>query len=182
MRIAFGLALSAVCFHSPAFAQTMDGLYAAARTEKTLALWGAGPTAGYEAAARAFEKKFPGITVSITGGFSNVLNARIEEQLKARKVETDVVVFQTAQDLVNWNKRGVLLRFKPEAFDTIAAGFKDKDGAWIAVNANPIFYAYNTEHVRPEDVPKSATDFLKPQFKGKLITAYPADDDATQDR
>jgi hypothetical protein len=28
-------------------------------------------------------------------------------------------------------------------------------------------------------VPKSALDFLKPQFKGKLISAYPADDDAT---
>jgi ABC-type Fe3+ transport system substrate-binding protein len=28
-------------------------------------------------------------------------------------------------------------------------------------------------------VPKGAPDFLKPQFKGKLITAYPHDDDAT---
>jgi ABC-type Fe3+ transport system substrate-binding protein len=28
-------------------------------------------------------------------------------------------------------------------------------------------------------VPKSALDFLKPQFAGKLVTAYPADDDAT---
>src|SRR4051812_42213865 len=121
MRIALAVVLSLACCQAPAFAQTVDELYAAARTEKTLALWGAGPTAGYEAAARAFEKKYPEIAVSITGGFSNVLNARIEEQLKARKVETDVVVFQTAQDLVNWNKRGVLLRFKPEAFDKIAA-------------------------------------------------------------
>jgi ABC-type Fe3+ transport system substrate-binding protein len=47
------------------------------------------------------------------------------------------------------------------------------------VNANPVLYGYNTEQVKPEDIPKSAADFLKPQFKGKLITAYPADDDAT---
>jgi ABC-type Fe3+ transport system substrate-binding protein len=33
--------------------------------------------------------------------------------------------------------------------------------------------------VSPNDVPKSALDFLKPQFAGKLVTAYPADDDAT---
>ena len=32
---------------------------------------------------------------------------------------------------------------------------------------------------KPEDVPKSALDFLEPRFKGKLIAAYPADDDAT---
>ena len=173
------LLLALASGNSPASAQTVDQLYAAAKTEKTLVLWGAGPTAGYEAAVRAFEQKFPGITVSLTGGFSNVLNAKIEEQIKAGKVETDVVVFQTVQDLVSWNKRGLLLRFKPEGFDKIGAGSKDKDGAWIAVNANPLFYAYNTDQVQMDDVPKSAADFLKPQFKGKLITAYPADDDAT---
>jgi len=32
--------------------------------------------------------------------------------------------------------------------------------------------------VAPADVPKSALDFLKPQFLGKLITVYPSDDDA----
>ena len=36
-----------------------------------------------------------------------------------------------------------------------------------------------TAAVKPEDAPKSALDFLKPMFAGKLITCYPADDDAT---
>jgi ABC-type Fe3+ transport system substrate-binding protein len=160
-------------------AETVDQLYAAAKAEKTLVLWGAGPTAGYEAAVRAFEQNFPGITVSLTGGFSNVLNARIEEQIKTGRVETDLVVFQTVQDFVNWNKRGLLLRFKPDGFDKIDTGSKDKDGAWIAVNSNPLFYAYNTDQVQRDAAPKSAADFLQPRFKGKLITAYPADDDAT---
>jgi ABC-type Fe3+ transport system substrate-binding protein len=43
----------------------------------------------------------------------------------------------------------------------------------VAVTTNPIFYGYNTENVRSQDVPKSATDFLKPQFGGKLISTYP---------
>jgi ABC-type Fe3+ transport system substrate-binding protein len=33
--------------------------------------------------------------------------------------------------------------------------------------------------VQPADVPKSALDFLKPVFRGKVVAAYPADDDAT---
>lgn len=177
--IAAGVALSSLCCMAPVWAQSVDDLYAAARTERSLALWAAGPTAGYEAAKRAFEQKYPGVTVSLTGGFSNVLNAKIEDQIKAGKIETDVVIFQTVQDLVNWNKRGLLMHYKPEAFDRIGAGSKDRDGAWIAVNTNPLFYGYNTEQVRAEDVPKSAADFLKPQFKAKLISAYPADDDAT---
>lgn len=160
-------------------AETMDELYAKAKTEGNLVLWGAGPTAGYETAIRAFEQRFPGVTVAITGGFSNVLNAKVEDQVKAKNIQTDLLVFQTVQDFVRWNKRGLLLRFKPDGFDQIPAADKDKDGAWIAVNANPLFYGYNSERVKPADVPKSAADFLKPAFRGKLVTAYPADDDAT---
>jgi ABC-type Fe3+ transport system substrate-binding protein len=175
IMVAAALALAA----GAASAESANALYQKAKAEGTLVLWGAGPTAGYETAVKAFEAKYPGIKVEITGGFSNVLNAKIEDQLKARKVETDIAVFQTVQDFVGWNKRGVLLRFKPDGFGAIPAGMKDKDGGWIAVNANPLFYGYNTEHVKPEDVPKSAQDFLKPEFRGKLVTAYPADDDAT---
>ena len=45
------------------------------------------------------------------------------------------------------------------------------------VNAMP--YMYNSEHVAAADVPNSAPEFLKPQFKGRMVTPYPADDDAT---
>jgi ABC-type Fe3+ transport system substrate-binding protein len=39
--------------------------------------------------------------------------------------------------------------------------------------------AYNSKLLAREDAPRSARDFLKPIFRGKLITAYPHDDDAT---
>jgi ABC-type Fe3+ transport system substrate-binding protein len=173
-----GVVLSAAC-RADAAAETIDQIYEAAKAEQSLVLWGAGPSAGYETAARAFEQQYPGVTVTLMGGFSNVLNAKIEQQFSAKKVETDLLVFQTVQDFVAWNKRGLLLHFKPEGFETIGAGAKDRDGAWIAANANPLFYGYNTEHVMADDVPKSALDFLKARFKGRLVSAYPADDDAT---
>jgi ABC-type Fe3+ transport system substrate-binding protein len=176
--LAAGVVLSGWC-RAGATAETIDQIYEAAKAEKSLVLWGAGPTAGYETAVRAFEQQYPGVKVSLMGGFSNVLNAKVEEQLRAKKVETDLLVFQTVQDFVAWNKRGLLLHFKPEGFETIGAGAKDRDGAWIAANANPLFYGYNTEHVMADDVPKSALDFLQSRFKGKLVSAYPADDDAT---
>jgi ABC-type Fe3+ transport system substrate-binding protein len=168
-----------LCATAAARAESIDEIYAKAKAEGALVLWAAGPTAGYEAAVKAFEQRFPGVAVSLTGGFSNVLNAKIVDQVKAGKVETDMVVFQTVQDFVGWKTRGWLLAFKPDGFDKIGAAMKDKDGAWIGVVANPLFYGYNTDGVKPEDVPKSALDFLKPEFKGKLVSAYPADDDAT---
>ncbi|HEY7242844.1 MAG TPA: extracellular solute-binding protein [Xanthobacteraceae bacterium] len=174
-----GLTLVAGLHKTPAHADSLDDLYALAKQERTLVMWAAGPSAGYESAARSFEQRFPGITVSLKGGFSNVLNAQIEEQLNTNKLESDIVVLQTIQDLVGWNARGLLLHFKPDEFDRVRVSMRDRDGAWIALSTNPIFYAYNTDKLRLEDIPTSAIDFLKTRFKGKLISAYPADDDAT---
>ena len=174
-RILVVLALIA----APANAETLDALYQKAKGEGALGLYGAGPVANYENTVREFEKQFPGVKVAITGGFSNVLNGKIEEQAQAKKFETDLAIFQTVQDFVHWKGRGLLLAFKPEGFAAVAAPYKDKDGAWLAVSVSPLFYAYNTEQVGAAQVPRSALDFLKPEFRGKLVTAYPADDDAT---
>ena len=171
--------MAATWCSAPAGAQGLDAIYDAAKTEKTVVLWAAGPTAPHERAARAFEQQYPGVTVSLTGGFSNVLNGKIEEQFGANKVETDVAILQTIQDFMAWNKRGLLVRFKPEGFDKIDNRYKDKDGAWIAVNKNPVFYGYSNQLVQHNEVPTLAIDFLRPKFKGKIITAYPSDDDAT---
>jgi ABC-type Fe3+ transport system substrate-binding protein len=171
--IAVGIAAAALSCSAPVGAETSDQLYELAKVEKTLVMWTAGPTAGYESAARAFEQQFPGVTVSLMGDLSNLLNAKIEEQVRTKKVETDLVFLQSIQDFIAWNASGLLLHFKPEGFDKIGAGSKDNDGAWVAVTTNPIFYGFNTENVKSENVPKSATDFLRPQFRGKLISTYP---------
>src|SRR5258708_20697857 len=113
--LAAGAALSAL--FSGACAETIEQIYEAAKAEKSLVLWGAGPTAGYETAIRAFEQQYPGVTVSLMGGFSNVLNAKIEEQFGAKKDETDLLVFQTVQDFVRRNRRGLLMHFKPKGFE-----------------------------------------------------------------
>jgi ABC-type Fe3+ transport system substrate-binding protein len=71
------------------------------------------------------------------------------------------------------------VNYKPQGFDAIDASFKDEDGAFYGVMVIAMPYMVNTEHVSSADVPDSALDFLKPQFRGKAVTPYPADDDAT---
>lgn len=160
-------------------AETIDQFYEKAKLEKSLVFYSGGPVEPYERWAKEFQQRFPGLTVSVTGGFSNVLNEKVNQQLKAKKLEVDMAFFQTVQDFVAWKKRGVLLYFKPEGYDKIDARFREKDGAFTTASVVLLSYAYNTKLLAPGDVPKSALDFLKPQFRGKLITAYPADDDAT---
>ena len=161
-----------------AHAETLDQLYQKAKAEKELVFYSGGPAAPHENRAKQFMQQFPGISVSVTGGFSNVLNERIEKQMADKKLVVDMAFFQTVQDFVTWKKQGKLLLFKPDGFEQIIPNLRDSDGAYMSLAAIAISYAYNTKLVRPEDVPKSALDFLKPAFQGKLISVYPHDDDA----
>jgi ABC-type Fe3+ transport system substrate-binding protein len=162
-----------------ASAQTLQELYDKAKAEKEVVFYSGGPAAPHENRAKLFMQQYPGLTVKVTGGFSNVLNEQIEKQMAQRKLEVDMAFFQTVQDFVAWKKRGQLLLFKPDGFAEIYPNFRDPDGAYMALSANALTYAYNTSKVRAEDAPRSAEDFLKPLFAGSIITCYPADDDAT---
>jgi ABC-type Fe3+ transport system substrate-binding protein len=164
---------------TPGYAETLDELYAKAKDEKSLVIYAGGPVSNYEPLARDFERQFPGLTVSIEGGFSNVLNQKIEQQFKDGKLQADMVLFQTAQDFVRWKQQGKMLAFRPDGFDAIDSSFKDPDGAFIVWYVGLLSYAYNAQQLKPEAAPKSALDFLKPEFRGKMIACYPHDDDAT---
>ena len=163
----------------PAGAQSLDDFYAKAKGEGAFAFYVGGPTAPWEARAKVFEERFPGIKVTIGGGFSNVLDKKVDAQLAAGKLEVDAVIFQTAGDFGRWKAEGRLLAFKPDGFDKMDAAFKDADGTFWATMVNVVPYMYNTEKVAAADIPNAALDFLKPQFQGKVVTAYPADDDVT---
>jgi ABC-type Fe3+ transport system substrate-binding protein len=160
-------------------AQSLDELYAKAKSEGALSFYVGGPTAPWEARAKIFEERYPGIQITIGGGFSNVLNKKIDAQLAAGKLEVDAAILQTAADYVRWKAEGRLITFKPPGFDNMDANFKDADGTFWATMVNVVPYMYNTEKVAADEIPNSAMDFLKPMFQGKIVTAYPADDDVT---
>jgi ABC-type Fe3+ transport system substrate-binding protein len=167
----------ALCGVAAAHAQS-NALYEQAKTEKTVALYGAGPPEPYQRWIADFEKAYPGVTVAFTGGLSNALDKKIDQQIAGKAMEADIGIFQTIQDFVRWKKAGALMLFRPDGSDAIDPAFKDEDGAFTTVSVNMVTYAYNTQNVAAADVPKSALDFLKPVFAGKLITTDPSDDDA----
>jgi ABC-type Fe3+ transport system substrate-binding protein len=177
--VATALGLSGLIAATTLPVRAQSQLYAEAKFEGAFVFYVGGPTVPWEAKAKIFEQRYPGIKVSITGGFSNVLDKKIDQQLKDGKLEVDAAIFQTLHDFVRWKAQGQLLHYKPEGFDAIDASFKDPDGAFYGTMVIAMPYMINTEHVSPADAPNSALDFLKPQFRGKAVTPYPADDDAT---
>ena len=164
---------------APGRAQSLDELYSKAKVEGALAFYAGGPTAPWETRAKAFNERYPGIAVSIGGGFSNVLDKKIDAQIAAGKLEVDAAILQTLNDFARWKAAGSLLLFKPDGFDAIDATFKDSDGAFWATMIIVVPYMINTRKVSAADVPNSALDFLAPRFHGRMVTPYPADDDVT---
>jgi hypothetical protein len=176
-RLVLAITLAGVA--AKANAQSIDELYQAAKKEGALSLNGGGPAGLYEPWVREFEQRFPGIKVKLTADFSNILAPIIDREIAERKLSVDLTIFQTLQDYDRWKKQGVLMSFRPEGWDQIHESFKDPDGQYVGVAVYALSYAYNTQAIAGIDVPRSAEDFLKSDFKGKVITSYPNDDDVT---
>jgi ABC-type Fe3+ transport system substrate-binding protein len=167
-------------FAAPVRAETIDELYTAAKKEGALSLMGGGPAGLYEPWVREFEQRFPGIKVTLRADFSNILDPIIDKQLAEHKLSVDLTIFQTLQDYDRWKKQGVLMIFKPDGWERIDSSFKDDpDGTSVGVAVYALSYAFNTKSASQAQLPKSAMDFLKPEFKGKVVTSYPNDDDIT---
>ena len=163
----------------PVRAQNRDALYEKAKAEGELLLYAGGPTAPWEAVSRNFSARYPGVAVKIAGGFSTELVKKIDAQARDRKPEADLAMLQTLQEFVRWKHDGRLLKYKPRGWGKIDASFKDADAVFVAVQVNAHPYAYNPKLLPQDEVPRTALDFLNPRFKGKSISCYHADDDAT---
>ena len=77
------------CCTTLAHAESIDALYEKAKLEKTLVLYGAGPSGSHDRWINDFQQRFPGVTVAFTGGLSNGLNQKIDQQVASRRMETD---------------------------------------------------------------------------------------------
>ena len=84
------------CCTTLAQAESIDALYEKAKLEKTVALYGAGPSGSHDRWIKDFQQRFPGVTVAFTGGLSNGLNQKIDQQIASRRLETDLAIFQTS--------------------------------------------------------------------------------------
>ena len=94
-------------------------------------------------------------------------------------MDADLAILQTTQDYVRWKRQGALQSFAPPDFDRIPAKLKDPDAQFLPVFLVMIGLAYNPAQVSEADAPRSIPDFLKPAFKGKIVSTYPHDDDLT---
>ena len=160
--------------------QTLQDLHRAALQEGgVLTVYAGGDevTQGFGIKA-GFERQFPGMKINIVVDLSKYHDARIEEELLRKNLQVDVAHLQTLHDFDDWAARGLLLPYKPIGWEQIPDAYKDPQGRFTGLFMLTFANSYNKNLVTAENAPRNYADFLKPEFKNRIVIAYPHDDDA----
>jgi iron(III) transport system substrate-binding protein len=112
------------------------------------------------------------VTLLRTGG-SAVLR-RFQQEYQAGQAGADVLTMSDAGAAAALTRQGVFVPFKPDGFDKVVDGAKDKDGHWIAQRVHLIGMPIRTDLVAEQDRPKTWSDLKDPKFKGKMVMPDPS--------
>jgi len=127
-----------------------------------------------ELIAKAFEAKYPGITVRVERTGAERVFQRISQEYASNIHAVDVVNSSDAAHFIVWKRDGLLAPFVPEDVARhYTAEQKDPDGMFAAFRANLSVIGYNTRLVKAEDAPKSFADLLDPKWAGKIVKGHP---------
>jgi iron(III) transport system substrate-binding protein len=149
-------------------------LYAAAKSEGSVTWW----TAHYEQSAAeqmaaAFKAKYPGIEVNLLRQTAQVINTRLNQDLKAGSTDCEVFCSTDEGHYPPLVKGGYLAKYTPPDLDLLPKQFQ---------NLNPDHYYhlgaigfvvinYRTDKVATP--PKTWTEFAASPWKGKTTTGHP---------
>ncbi|OJD29554.1 abc transporter [Diplodia corticola] len=158
--------------------RTLDEIHQAALKEGgTLTVWHGGDEKNQQDSLKeAFEARFPGMTLNITVDLSKYHDVNLDRQLATDSLYVDSIILQTLHDYPRWKSQGALLPYKPLGWDEVHDEYKDPQGFYAGIGIFGWSNVWNSEYV--SDGPKEYADYLKPEFKDKLVLTYPNDDDA----
>jgi iron(III) transport system substrate-binding protein len=120
-------------------------------------------------AARAFERKYPGMKVVLSRTNATTATLKIMNENRAGRNQADV--FDGTTTVVPLKRAGYVLKWLPDDAKNYPAGFKDPEGYWIATNIYVLTPAFNTSLVKPGTEPRTLQDLIDPKWRGKMAWA-----------
>ncbi len=127
-----------------------------------------------ERMGKAFEAKYPGISVRVERTGAERVFQRIGQEYASNIHAVDVVNSSDASHFIAWKRDGLLAPFVPEdVAKYYPADQKDPDGQFASFRVCLSVIGYNTRLVKPEDAPKSFADLLDPKWVGKMVKGHP---------
>jgi iron(III) transport system substrate-binding protein len=144
----------------------MQRLAADAKREGSLSLYTSRVAEDATPLTDAFTKKY-GIGVQVWRASNQDIIQRSVAESRAGRCPADVISSGTPA-LEPLYREQLLQPVKSATTGELMPQALRPHGAWVGVSVNIISGAYNTELVKPEDVPKSYDDLKNPKWKGRL--------------
>ena len=159
---------------APAAEPVTAALIEAAKKEGKVAYYTSIDLPVAEKIAKAFEAKYPGITVRTERSGAERIFQRIGQENSSNIHACDVVNSSDAAHFIVWKRDGLLAPYLPEEVAKhYPAEHKDADGMFASFRLTLSPIAYNSDLVKAEDAPKSFADLLDPKWVGKIVKAHP---------
>ena len=143
----------------------------AAKKEGKVIVYGAQVPQAMKPLHAAFEKKY-GVSVDYWRGSSTGVSERALTEWRAGKPGFDVVEGNRGVQLI-MRDEGLFQKFVPPSSEKFPAQFKEKDGMITPWRVLPISILYNTDMVKPGELPKTFDDLLAPKWTNKITMPDP---------
>ena len=116
----------------------------------------------------AFEKQ-TGIKVSVRYDDEGSLVSQIIQE--GSHSRADVFMTENSPPLQALAERGLLTKVQPSTIAKTAARYSSPAKLWAAVSARVSTLVYNSDALKPSQLPQSVLDLASPKWKGKLALA-----------
>jgi iron(III) transport system substrate-binding protein len=137
-------------------------------SKSTLTLYSGQHPQTVNAIVSAFEKA-TGISVAVRQDDEGVLAAQIIQE--GSHSPADVFMTENSPALEALGTRGLLAKVAPSTLAKTPARYSSPGKDWEGVSARVSTIVYNTEKLKPSQLPRSVMDLAKPEWKGKLALA-----------
>jgi iron(III) transport system substrate-binding protein len=143
----------------------------AAKKEGRVVVYGSVVPQAMEALHKNFESKY-GIKVDYWRADSTKVSERALTEWRAGKPGFDIVEGNRGVQLI-MKQEGLFAKYIPPSSEKFPAEMREKDGLITPWRVLPISILYNTEMVKPADLPKTWDDLLQPKWTGKIVMPDP---------
>jgi iron(III) transport system substrate-binding protein len=147
-------------------ADRLQRIAADAKKEGTLSLYTSRVAEDTTPVTDAFTKKY-GIAIQVWRASNQNIIQRAVAESRAGRCPADVISSGTPA-LEPLYREQLLAPVKSPTTSELMPQALRPHGAWVGVSVNIISGAYNTDLVKPADVPKSYEDLKNPRWKGRL--------------
>jgi iron(III) transport system substrate-binding protein len=159
-------------------AQDADLYAAAQQNHETEVIWYQAHfrTEAAEKIIAVFAEKYPGIKINSFNSTAAVAYQRVTQDLQAGASQADIFGTTDATQMSALKAAGSLTRFIPENADRMVPAVKalnDPDGFYVITYGILVALTYNTDKVKPAEVPTNWTDLADKKWQGQVTLGSP---------